>query len=198
LTDPTGHWSFSFSTSSLIQTLSQGVDPAFAAFVYDGTASYLDAGAWILDAGAVAISADITIAGTAVAGPAGTLVGAAAGEFVAAPLVLTGNIIASVASASSIASDILTGDTSIEYSGEITESSFTIHSQGVLGPDTQVAEASFTAGWTIPTSYASLTVQSAVVAYDANSALQTFDLPHIDLSEYIKPYQCDVFVKLQY
>ncbi len=198
--DPTGHWGipFGFSTSSFLPTLSMGINPADAAGFYDNMATLFNLAAEVLDSTAVAISVGISTSGTAVGDPIGTLVGVPAGELCALPLVIAGNIVASGASAGSIASDILTGETSVDVSGEITDSSFGIQAQGTIGPDTQVSLASFGLGWSVPTSYASLVIQTGALVYDIDSQLSKFGLPNIGLSGFVDPIEFDIDEEYDY
>lgn len=179
-TDPTGHWpipipGFKFDSHQLAQNtvnwaldktgLSKlGYTPTIAQQILSISGTALDIIAEGIDIVAVGISATALVAGTSLGVPE---VGYAAGEILASPFLLVGNIMASGATGCSLGSDILTGDTGIVLSAIPNDNSFQINGELSIGTGSTVGIITTGIGW-IPAvpSYISLGLQSIAVAND--------------------------------
>ena len=186
--DPSGHegipWSLSGSSSSFA-TIINGVGSLFGAQNLSQTmASAADAVALACDVAALAVDAAITgleatafaigmtggtvvSPGTApVTGEIGGFLGAGIVHAATMPALQTANLLAATSTLLTYESDLLTGESTLDWtlSGDATSAHFSM--SGTLGVDTYTSAALTGAGFLAPVAPISLPLQGAAVAND--------------------------------
>ena len=194
--DPDGHWPCSFSGSgfscssstfgygAIIDQIGKtvGVESA-SEIASDAMASVglgLDVTAEVVDAAASTIvtaaiieggtgGAVITLPGggtAVVTGGLGAAVGWAIAEIGVRPMILAGNIIATVATIATLSSDVISGESGIETAFTLGASDTEFSGRLSLGSASQVSTFASTAGWLSPLAYPSLAIQTSAVLGD--------------------------------
>jgi RHS repeat-associated protein len=194
--DPDGHWpcsvsglglSCSFSTFGYGAIIDQvgktlGVEDAseIASDVMASVGLGLDITAEIVDAAASTIvtaaiieggtgGAVITLPGggtAVVTGGLGASVGWAIAEIGVRPMILAGNIIATVATITTLSSDVITGESGLEAAFTLGAADTEFSGHLSLGSASQVSTFASTAGWLSPLAYPSLAMQTSAVLGD--------------------------------
>ena len=195
-TDPSGHWPCSFSSSGLscsfntfnlgasIDNLGNKLGIENASNIVSKAASTiglgLDALAGVTDIAASTIvtggivvggtsGAAITLPGggtTIVTGGAGASVGWATTELGVQPLIRAGNLLASGATAANVFSDLISGDTGLEYNINVSSTGIELNGRIAISSSSQVSAVTTTAGWISPLSYPSLVLQTGAILGD--------------------------------
>ena len=177
-TDPSGHWSipsFNFNSRQLAQDFTNWALDKTGLSNLGFTTSDVQQGLSIAGTGldviaegtdviAVGLSVAATVAGTALGAPE---IGYGVGEALALGFLQFGNCMATMATISSLGSDLLTGDAGLELSVISSDNSLEVHGELSLGTSSTVGMITTGIGW-IPglPSYASLGLQSIAVAND--------------------------------
>jgi RHS repeat-associated protein len=194
--DPSGHWPCSFSNSGFscsfstfnlgasIDSLGEKLGIANASDIVSNAASKvalgLDTLAGVTDVAASTIvttgivvggpsGAAITLpgGGTAiVTGGAGASIGWATTELGVRPLILAGNFLATGATVANTLSDLISGDTGVEYNISASSREIELNGRIAISSSGQVSAVTTTAGWISPLSYPSLVLQTGAIIGD--------------------------------
>jgi hypothetical protein len=149
----------------------------FSSRTWAQVATTLDLSAWITDvlaSGFVAAGTVLGFVGGAVVEgkpiPGGTIAGALTGlwmtEVNVQPLIRVGNLLATGASFATLISEAKTGETRLQASLILSPEEFSLNYQAKIGPGSQVAVVTTTAGWLVWEAFSSLTLQSIALASD--------------------------------
>ena len=102
--------------------------------------------------------------------PGGTIAAALAAlwmtEVNVQPLIRVGNLLATGASFATLISEAKTGETRLQASLILSPEEFSLNYQAKIGPSSQVAVVTTTAGWLVWEAFSSLTLQSIALASD--------------------------------
>jgi len=195
-TDPTGYWPCSFSSSGLSCSVSTfGLGPAVNRFgerlgvenvsdVVSGAMADIGLGL-DLAAGAIDFAASVIVTsgivvgatggavltlpggGTAVVtGAAGASIGWATAELGVKPLILAGNALASLATLTTVSSELISGETGFESALSISAEGVEMSSHVAIDSASQVSIWATTAGWISPLAYPSLGIQTVAILGD--------------------------------
>jgi len=149
----------------------------FSSRTWTQIATTLDLLAWITDvlaSGFVVTGTVLGFVGGAVVEekpiPGGTIAGALTGlwmtEVNVQPLIRVGNLLATGASFATLISEAKTGETRLQASLILSPEEFSLNYQAKIGPGSQVAVVTTTAGWLVWEAFSSLTLQSIALASD--------------------------------
>src|SRR4030042_6436658 len=194
--DPTGHWPCSFSSSGFscsfntfglgasIDRLGEKLGIDNASDIVSNAVSKvglgLDALAGVTDiAASTIVTGGIVVGGTSgaaitlpgggtaiVTGGAGASVGWATTELGVQPLIRAGNLLASGATAANVFSDLISGDTGLEYNVNVSTTGIELNGRIAVSSSSQVSAVTTTAGWISPLSYPSLVLQTGAILGD--------------------------------
>jgi hypothetical protein len=194
--DPSGHWPCSLSSSGFscsINTFSLGasIDRLGEKLGIDNASGIvsniaskvglgLDALAGVTDiAASTIVTGGIVVGGTSgaaitlpgggtaiVTGGAGASVGWATTELGVRPFITAGNFLASGATLANAFSDLVSGDTGLEYNISASSTGIELNGRIAISSSSQVSAVTTTAGWISPLSYPSLVLQTGAILGD--------------------------------